>query len=190
MSAVSKSHEFFAGIGGQLIERIDTYPKPTLVAARGNCIGGSSAVFNAFDIRIVGESFNIKDSDIYYGSIGSWGMTSLRLPIWIGRNKALDYVFLSEGFNGRQAYELGIASKVVANDMVDEIGLHIAMKMSTAAPIAVRYFKECVRNSIYHNLEAARAFEKEVASIVFATEDSQNGVIAYVKGEEIQFQGK
>ena len=190
VSAVKECHEHFADIGGKLVERIDEYPKPTLVAARGNCIGGSSAIFNAFDIRIVGENFNIKDSDIYYGSIGSWGMSSLRLPIWIGRNKAMDYVFLGEGFNGRQAYELGIASRVVPDDIVDEIGLHIASKMSKAAPVAVRYFKECVRNSIYHNLESARAFEKEAASIVFATEDSQNGVIAYVNGEEIQFQGK
>lgn len=73
----------FSELGGRIVERIDCYPKPTLVAARGICIGGSTAVFSAFDIRIVGETFNIKDGDIYYGIVGSWGMSSLRLPIWI-----------------------------------------------------------------------------------------------------------
>ena len=43
----------------------------------------------------------------------SWGVISLRLPIWIVRNKVMDYMFLNEGFNGRQATELGLVSKVV-----------------------------------------------------------------------------
>ena len=118
--------ESFSVLGGRLVERIDNCPKSTIVAARGRCIGGSTAVFNAFDIRIVGESFYIKDGDIYYGTVGSWGMSSLRLPIWIGRNKIMDYMFLNEGFNGRQAYEMGMASKVVADELVDEVGMFYA----------------------------------------------------------------
>ena len=71
--------ESFSVLGNRLVERIDCYPKPTLVAAGGRCIGGSTAVFNAFDIRIVGENFRMHDGDIYYGTVGSWGMSSLRL---------------------------------------------------------------------------------------------------------------
>lgn len=71
---VEEIPESFSELGGQLVERIDSYPKPTIVAAKGLCVGGSTAVFNAFDVRIVGESFNIHDGDIYYGTVGSWGM--------------------------------------------------------------------------------------------------------------------
>ena len=177
-------------LGGRLVERIDRYPKPTLVAARGICLGGSTAIFNAFDIRIVGENFNIHDGDIYYGCVGSWGMSSLRLPMWIGRNKVLDYMFLDEGFNGRQAYELGLASKVVPDDLVDEVGLNIAKKMSTAAPIAVRYYKECVRMATSDNLEAARKFELEAAAIVNATNDCKEGLSGILRGESVEFKGR
>ncbi|MGD0804182.1 MAG: enoyl-CoA hydratase-related protein [Candidatus Bathyarchaeia archaeon] len=180
----------FSELGGRIVERIDGYLKPTLVAARGTCLGGSTAVFSSFDIRIVGENFNIHDGDIYYGMVGSWGMSSLRLPIWIGRNKVMDYMFLNEGFNGRQAYELGLVSKVVPDDQVDEIGLTIAKKMSTAAPIAVRYYKECVRNAIYINLAEARVKEAEVARIVNATEDARLGLAAVIRGESIVFKGR
>lgn len=168
----------FAELGGEIVERLDCYPKPTLVAARGLCRGGSTTIFNACDIRIAGESFNMKDGDIYYGLVGSWGMSSLRLPIWIGRNKVMDYMFLNEGFTGRQCYELGLVSKVVPDDQVDEIGLSIAKKMATAAPVAVRYYKECVRKSIYHNLQDARAFELEASEKVYETEDSKIGIKA------------
>ncbi len=183
--------ESFAELGGALIEKIDNYPKSTIVAAKGRCIGGSSAVFNAFDIRIVGESFFIKDGDIYYGAVGSWGMSSLRLPIWIGRNRIMDYMFLNEGLSGRMAYEMGIASKVVADELVDEVGMYYAQKMSSAAPLAVKYFKECVRKALYGaGLEESRNFELEVANKVLATEDAKAGLAAVIRGEQAEFFGR
>lgn len=102
----------------------------------------------------------------------------------------MDYMFLNEGFNGRQAYELGLVSKVVPDDQVDEIGLAIAKKMSTAAPIAVRYYKECVRNSIYVNFAEARAKEIEAANIVWNTEDAKEGLAAVIRGKKVVFKGK
>ncbi len=180
----------FSDQGGALVERIDMYPKPTLVAAKGMCFGGSTAVFSAFDIRIVGETFNIHDGDIYYGIVGSWGMCSLRLPRWIGRNRVYDYMFLNEGFTGRQAYELGIASKVVADEVVNDVGLAIAKKMSTAAPVAVKWFKDCVREATWGTLKQAKAKEAEAADEVWKTEDAKVGLANVVKGKKFTFKGK
>ena len=182
--------ESFSVLGGRLVELIDNYPKGTIVAARGLCIGGSTAVFNAFDIRVVSDTFSIHDGDIYYGTVGSWGMSSLRLPIWIGRNKIMDYMFLNEDFTAQQAYELGLVSKVIPDDKLDEESMKIATKMSTAAPLAVKYFKECVRKSVYAQLEEARKFELEVAEIVNSTEDSKNGLLAVIEGKQAEFTGK
>ena len=117
-------------------------------------------------------------------------MSSLRLPIWIGRNKMMDYMFLNEDFTGQQAYELGLVSKVVPDDEVYDIGLQIAKKMSTAGPIAVRYFKECVRKAIYGAFSEARTYEVETAKIVGATEDSREGLLAVIQGKQAEFKGK
>lgn len=178
---VEEISESFSVLGNRMVERIDCCPKPTLVAAKGRCIGGSTAMFNAFDIRIVGEGFRMHDGDIYYGTVGSWGMSSLRLPMWIGRNKVLDYMFLNEDFTGRQCYELGLASKVVADELLDEVAFATAKKMSKAAPIAVKYYKDCVRKATQNNIEEARALELKAAEIVFATEDSKRGLQSVVE---------
>lgn len=174
----------FADLGGQLVQKIECCPKATIVTARGECYGGSSAIFSAFDIRIVSENFTIHDGDIYYGTVGSWGMSSLRLPIWIGRNKIMDYMFLNENFTARQAYELGIVSKVVSDELLDTIGLEIAGKMAKAAPLAVRYFKECVRKAIYSDFHEAREFEVKSSELIFATKDCKNGLISLMENED------
>lgn len=173
----------FSILGGRLVEQIERCPKATVVAARGECFGGSSAIFSAFDIRIVGESFTVHDGDIYYGTVGSWGMSSLRLPIWIGRNKIMDYMFLNEDFTARQAYELGLVSKVVPDELLDTISLAIASKMSKAAPIAVKYFKECVRKAIYSDFHEAREFEIKASETVFKTKDCKNGLTSLMQNE-------
>ena len=175
--------ESFSVLGNRLVERIDCCPKPTLVAAKGRCIGGSTAMFNAFDIRIVGEGFRMHDGDIYYGTVGSWGMSSLRLPMWIGRNKVLDYMFLNEDFTGRQCYELGLASKVVADELVEVVGLATAKKMSKAAPIAARAFKECVRRATLPNYEELRKEEEAVAEMIYQTEDCKRGLTSLTENE-------
>ena len=138
-----------------------------------------------FEIRIVGEGFRRHDGDIYYGTVGSWGMSSLRLPMWIGRNKVLDYMFLNEDFTGRQCYELGLASEVVADELVEVVGLATAKKMSKAAPNAVKYYKDCVRKATQNNIEEARAFELKAAEIVFATEDSKIGLKSVVENHGV-----
>lgn len=118
-------------------------------------------------------------------TVGSWGMSSLRLPMWIGRNKVLDYMFLNEDFTGRQCYELGLASKVVADELVEVVGLATVKKMSKAAPIAVKYYKDCVRKATQNNIEEARAFELKAAEIVFATEDSKIGLKSVVENHGV-----
>ena len=175
--------ETFSQLGGKLVARVDFYPKPTLVAARGVCFGGSAAVFSSFDIRIVGENFQLHDGDIYYGTVGSWGMSSLRLPVWVGRNRILDYMFLNESFNGQQLYEMGMVSKVVADELVDSVGLAYAKKMSKAAPIAARAFKECVRRATLPNYAELRREEEAMAEMIYQTEDCKNGLTSLTENE-------
>ncbi len=181
LAAAPEITESYSVLGGRLVERIDGCDKPTLVAAKGRCIGGSTAMFNAFDIRIVGETFRMHDGDIYYGTVGSWGMSSLRLPMWIGRNKVLDYMFLNEDFTGRQCCELGLASRCVSDDVLEEAAFAVARKMSSAAPIAVKYYKDCVRKATQQGMAEARAFELRAAETVFATEDCKNGLRSVVE---------
>ena len=65
--------------------------------------------------------------------------------------------------------------------------------MSRAAPIAVKYYKDCVRKATQNGIEEARAFELQAAEIVFATEDCKNGLRSVVENNGVpkcEFYGK
>jgi len=174
----------FSKIGGELVEYIDQYPKPTLVVGKGLCWGDAAAIYEAFDIRIAGESLHLFDGDVYWGVAANWGMCTLRLPLWLGRNKIMDFVFLNEFYYGRQLYELGIVSKVIADEYVDVVALTLAKKMATTAPVAVAEFKKVVQNLVYSDrYQQLRKFEIESAERVNNTEDTRNAMAAAAKGE-------
>jgi len=99
-------------------------------------------------------------------------------------------MFLNEGFIGRQAYELGLASKVVPDDLLGEAALATARKMATAAPVAVKWFKDCVREATWAPFERAKAKEAEAADVVWQTEDAKLGLANVVKGKKTAFKGR
>lgn len=178
--------------GLALIDRIDTYPKPTLSAGMGHCHAAGSVIFQCCDIRIAGESFELYDANLYWGVASDWGMITTRMPIWLGRNRVMDYLFLDEVFNARQLYEMGVISKVVPDSVCKEVGLIYAKKMATAAPLSVRYAKECVRRAVYRtDVNELVRQEIEAAEIVLASEDAREGTkYAALYGKKYDFKGR
>lgn len=164
--------ETFSELGGKLVARVDFYPKPTLVAARGICFGGSAAVFSAFDIRIAGESFQMHDGDIYYGTVGSWGMASLRLPVWIGRNRIIIVSLLATFFIvlGRGAF--GLVTEAVANGLAPasyfDMGADgIAAILITIVPISLASLcEQCTVQRITSAKSEKTSFRALILSVV------------------------
>ena len=76
-----------------------------------------------------------------------------------------------------------MVSKVVADELVDSVGLAYAKKMSKAAPIAARAFKECVRRATLPNYAELRREEEAVAEMIYQTEDCKNGLTSLTENE-------
>lgn len=183
--------DVFSKLGGKVIERIERFPKPTVVSGRGVCWGGATAVYAAFDIRLAGESFQMYDEDLYYGCGSSWGMCCLRLPLWIGRNKLMDYLLLDEYMPARELYHLGLVSRVFPDEMLEISAMKIAQTLATSAPLAVKAFKERVRDVLYgENYDRWRQAELEAADRVNASEDAAKGAEYFNQGLRYEFQGK
>lgn len=189
---VAEISRLYRPAGMALIERIDTYPKPTLSAGMGSCVGAGSVIFQCCDIRIAGESFKLYDAHLYWGVASDWGMVTTRMPIWLGRNRVLDYMFLNEVFTARELYEMGIISKVVPDSVCKEVGLMYAKKMAKTAPVAVRCAKECIRRAVYRtDVNELVRQEVEAAEVVFASEDARESTKqSMLYGKKYDFKGR
>ena len=180
----------FREAGLKLVERIDSYPKPTISVGKGLCLGAAYTLFSCCDIRVAGESLCLYNPDFYMGIASDWGLTGSRLPVWLGRNRIMDLTYFGDEMTAEELYHVGAVSKVVPDEKMEEVGWKMAHKMSTASPTVVRCFKESVRRAVYHDLEGCVAKEVEDADVVLSMDDSKYGSQAFSRGELYDWQCK
>jgi enoyl-CoA hydratase len=183
------SNQGFRALGRAALDRIETHPKPVIGALRGWCIGGGFALAMACDVRIASTTAKFRTGDAYLGVVPSWGMSLTRLVHYIGRNRTMDMLILGEDLSAQKALELGLVTRVVADDSFDAEIAQVAARVASGAPITFRAIKETVRAQYWDSPAAAQALETHWAELNDATQDCQEGKAAFREKRTPMFKG-
>ena len=175
--------------GQMLVDRIETFPKPTVAGIRGWCIGGGTALAWPCDIRLASATTKFRTADVYLGLVPSWGMGFVRLVHYVGRNRAMDMLLLGEDVGAEEALRMGLVSRVVPDDQFDAELARIALRLAGAAPIAVQAVKEAIRAQYRDGYDRAKVLEESWADLVAATDDAHEGVAAFKEKRRPIFKG-
>jgi enoyl-CoA hydratase/carnithine racemase len=185
-----ESGRAFREAGRRIVDRIETFPKPVVAAVRGWCIGGGTGLAWACDIRVAAKGATFRAGDVYLGMIPTWSLGMVRLVHYIGRNRSLDVLLLGEDLPGDRACELGLVSRVVADDLLDAESARIAERLSTGAPLAMRAIKEGVRAQGREGPDRAAALEERWAQRILGSHDAHEGIAAFREKRAAAFQGR
>src|SRR5262245_4866672 len=179
----------FRALGRAALERVETHPKPIIAALRGWAIGGGFALAMACDVRLASTTAKFRTGDAYLGVIPSWGMSLTRLVHYIGRNRALDMLILGEDLSAEQAQELGLVTRVVADDAFDVEIERVAERVSAGAPITFKAIKETVRAQYWDGPAQAQALETKWADFNDKSRDFEEGKTAFREKRKPDFKG-
>lgn len=178
----------FREFGRRTLNRIEGFPKPIVAAIHGYCIGGGTAIGWACDIRIAAENAVFRAGDAYLGLVPSWGMGLLRLPRYVGRNRALDLLLIGENFGAAKAYELGLVTRVVPNAALRDEALKIATRIAQASPMAILATRKAIAYNLRHDWDEMVAYEEAICREVFAHPDAEEGPRAFLEKRPAKFQ--
>ena len=180
----------FREAGRHIVDRIETFPKPVVAAVRGWCIGGGTGLAWACDIRVAAAGATFRAGDVYLGMIPTWSLGMVRLVHYIGRNRSLDVLLLGEDLSGERALELGLVSRVVPNEALDEEAARIAERLSSGAPLAMQAIKEGVRAQARDGLDQAAALEERWSRRILGSQDAHEGITAFREKRPAAFEGR
>ena len=172
-----------------LYDAIDRFPKPLIAMINGYCLGGGCELILACDIRIASEKAQIGQPEINIGIIPGGG-GSQRLPRLVGYGKAMQLILTGDRISGQEAHRIGLVDEVVPHDQLEAKTLEIANKIAEKSPIAVRLAKEAVKASLRMPLNEGLRYEQSLFSLVFATEDKNEGVRAFLEKRKPQWSDK
>jgi enoyl-CoA hydratase/carnithine racemase len=158
----------------------------TIAAVNGLAFGGGCEIAMACDVRLAGYSASFGQPEINLGIIPGFGGTQ-RLPRLVGPAKALEMNTTGEAISAEEAFEYGLANRLVPDHELFDTALAWARKYAGQAPLALEQIK---RASHRGDLDDGIAAEKEAFATVLASEDAREGISAFLQKRNPEFKGR
>lgn len=175
--------------GSDLFGMLHTIPKPTLAIMPGAAAGAGLALALACDFRFCLDTAKLTSA---FGRIGLSCDSGLSyfLPRIVGMAKARELCFNSEVVTGRDAYEIGLVTKVASSDSFAEEARAYADQLASLPTVAIGYMKETMNAADHKSLDEVLDLESEYVVRSMSTEDHKRAAAAFMKKERVVFEGR
>ena len=172
-----------------LWDKVGKYPKPIVGALSGYVLGGGLELAMSLDVLVASETTQLGQPEINIGVMPGGGGTQ-RLTRAVGKYKAMEMVLTGKRIGAEEAKTLGLVSRVVPKESYLEEAKKVAIEIASKSPVAVKMAKMAVNKAFETTLSEGVDFEREVFYLLFASEDSKEGMKAFMEKRKPEFKGK
>lgn len=173
----------------QLWARLQAFNKPFIAAVNGYALGAGCELALLCDVVVAGENARFGLPEITLGIMPGAGGTQ-RLIRSVGKSLASKMVLSGESITAQQALQAGLVSDVFPSDLTLEYALQLASKMARHSPLALQAAKQALRQSQEVALQAGLAQERQLFTLLAATEDRHEGISAFLQKRSPDFKGR
>ena len=181
--------EKFAPVRDRTILAMRDCPKPIIAAINGAAAGAGMNLALACDMRLASSAARFSQAFVKRGIAPDWG-GSWFLPRVVGTAKAFELIFTGDTIDAAEALKLGIVNAVVAPDELMAETYKLARKIAAGPPVAIALSKRAIMHNQDVDLRAGLEFETFAQAICRDTEDSKEGVRAFMEKRAPVFRGR
>ncbi len=171
----------------ETLMELERTPKIVIAAINGHCVGGGLEIAMACDLRFMRAGGKIGLPEVTLGVLPGTGGTQ-RMPRLIGKARALDLMITGRTISPEEAKDIGLINDVCEGDAV-EFAKEYAAKLNAGATQAVGLIKVAVQQGAEMALNNGLALERELQNRLFATNDAQEGLLAFIEKRPPEFKG-
>jgi len=175
--------------GQSVLRRLETCGKPVIAAINGFALGGGCELAMACHIRIASDNAKFGQPEVKLGIAPGYGGTQ-RLPRLVGKGVALQLILTGEMIDAQEAYRIGLVNRVVpAADLLAE-SEKMMRGILAMGPLAVRLAMEAVDQGLEMTLDEGLLLEANHFGLLAATQDTKEGLTAFLEKRSAKFQGR
>jgi 2-(1,2-epoxy-1,2-dihydrophenyl)acetyl-CoA isomerase len=171
-----------------MILSIRNLAKPVICRLNGVAAGAGCSLALACDIIIASETARMSQIFVNIGLIIDAG-SSYFLPRLLGSQKAFELASTGRIVEAKECLELGLVSKVVAQNELDLVVNQTAKMYAKSATKAIGLIKKIMNQSYHSTLEQMLELEATNQDIAGKSEDFVEGVSAFLGKTVPEFKG-
>ena len=163
--------------------------KPVIAGVDGAATGAGLSLVLACDIVIATERATFGAPFTRVGLVPDTGTTYF-LPRLVGLAKAREMIVTGDLIDANEAYRIGLISRVVAHEELEDKVNSLAQRLSKAATKAIGMAKINLLKALDTDLRSVNIFESYGNALLFKSEDHKEGVDAFLNKRETRFKGE
>lgn len=175
--------------GGDYALDLLSFRKPLIAAIQGHCVGGGLEIALAADIRVATADASFAAGEVKLGWIGGSGNSQL-LTRTVGPGNAARLLLTGDPIDGREAHRIGLVQLLVEPEALLSTALELAHRIARNPPIAVQLAKHAIRVALSTALPVGLAYENDLFAFCMTTDDSKEGMNAFLEKREPRFRGR
>jgi len=179
-----RSSDFIQAFG-----RLAALRKPLIGAVSGWALAGGCEIALACDLIVASESARFGQPEITIGVIPGAGGTQ-RLARAVGKAIAMEMILNNRVLTAAEALQYGLVNRVVPVERCLEEAVGLAQQIASRAPLAVRAAKRMIDQAYETALARGMQSERESFFELFASEDRDEGMRAFVEKREPNWVGR
>jgi len=169
-------------------DRIRKIQKPVIAAVSGWCLGGGCELAMACDMIIASTTARFGQPEINLGVIPGAGGTQ-RLTKVVGKAIAMEMVLNNRTLTADEACQYGLINRVMPLESYLDETIKLANNIAARAPLAIRLGKEAVNHAFDSLLTEGLEDERRSFFLLFASEDKEEGMRAFIEKRDPNWKG-
>ena len=155
-----------------------TFPCATIARVQGGAFGGGAGLAACCDFVVMGRDAVLSFSEVRIGLVPA--TISPFVIRKIGEGRAREVFLTGMQIPAERALEIGLASRVVDNEMLDAAVADYIITQAQCGPTAVRVTKELLRDVPGMSLESARDYTAKRIAGQRMSSEGQEGMAAFL----------
>lgn len=171
-----------------LMERMTDTDALTVAAVEGHCLAGGCGLAAACEFVLAGESASFGTPEVSVGLFPAQAMAPIMRAV--DEKRGLKLLFTGEMVDADEAYEMGLATDVVPDEAFDDRLDDLVDDLAANSPVLISMGKEAYYAQRDMGFDEALDYLSEVISLLAMSEDTEEGIEAFIEGRDPEWRGR
>jgi enoyl-CoA hydratase/carnithine racemase len=159
-----------------------------VAAVEGYCLAGGMGLAASCDVILASGEATFGTPEVDIGLFPAQALVPIMRTV--NEKQALHLLFTGEHIDADRAFDIGLVTDVVDPDRFDEELDDLVDSLANSSPVMIEVGKEAYYNQRDMGFDQALEYMREIISLIAMSDDTEEGINAFLMDSEPEWKGR